>query len=338
MIDFRSDTVTRPTADMVSAMYNAPVGDDVFGEDPTINKLEQLGSEMFGMEAAIFVPSGTMSNQIAIKVHTQPGEDIICDYFSHIYQYEGGGIGMNAGCSASLIHSEKGLFTAKDVEKHIFPDDIHKPITRLVSLENTVNKGGGTIWDLNEIEKIKNVCEAHQLKYHLDGARLFNALVASHTSATDFGKNFDTISICLSKGLGAPVGSILLGSKKEIHLARRYRKALGGGMRQAGMLAAAGIYALTHHIKRLEIDHENARKIGNVLANQSWVKTVIPPETNIVLFEAQKGISDSAVIEKLKSKNILAVSMGNNKVRFVTHLDNSSDDIETVTRVLKDLF
>ena len=334
IIDLRSDTVTKPTPQMKQVMANALVGDDVFGEDPSINELEKYAANLFGMEAALFVPSGTMSNQIGIKIHTQPGQDIICDYYSHIYQYEGGGIGMNAGCSTSLIHSKHGQFTANDVINHIYPDDIHKPISRLVSLENTCNKGGGTTWDLNDISEIKQVCTNNGLAFHLDGARLFNALVANNQNPKQFGELFDTISICLSKGLGAPVGSILLGNKKDIHLGRRYRKVLGGGMRQAGYLAAAGLYALTHHIDRLAEDNKKAKEIEEVLNQANWVKSVIPVETNIVIFEAIDSYKDTQVIKYLKSKNILISTMGENKVRIVTHLDYTDDMHSKLLEVL----
>lgn len=337
-IDLRSDTVTKPSLEMKLAMNDAPVGDDVFGEDPTINALEQKMATLFGMEAALFVPSGTMSNQIAIKLHTKPGEDVICDYYSHIYQYEGGGIGMNSGCSTSLIHSETGQFTAQDVIDHIYPDDIHKPISRLVSLENTCNKGGGTTWDIAEIRKIKNVCVDHKLAFHLDGARLFNALVANGENPKQYGELFDTISICLSKGLGAPVGSVLLGSKQHIHLAKRYRKAFGGGMRQAGSLAAAAIYALDHNVDRLAVDHQRAKEIELVLSKLAWVKSIVLVHTNIVIFEPVNGVSDTAVIDKLAENGILASSMGNNKVRFVTHFDLSEQMIHTLINTLKGLF
>ena len=338
IIDLRSDTVTKPSNEMKTAMNAAQVGDDVFGEDPTINALEEKAAKMFGMEAAIFVPSGTMSNQIAIKIHTKPGEDIICDYFSHIYQYEGGGIGMNAGCSVNLIHSEYGQFSAKDVEDHIHPDDIHKPISRLVSLENTCNKGGGTTWKLDDIREIKRICDKNNLLFHLDGARLFNALVANKQSPKQYGELFDTISICLSKGLGAPVGSILLGGKNHIHMARRYRKALGGGMRQAGSLAAACIYALDNNIDRLSIDHARAKSIESILNGLSWVENIIPVETNIVIFEPINSIKDSDVISKLADNGILVSSMGGNKVRFVTHLDLTDIMITRLNQTLKSLF
>jgi len=337
-IDLRSDTVTKPTSKMLDIMHKAPLGDDVFGEDPSINHFENKMAQLFGMESALFVPSGTMSNQIAIKVHTKPGEDIICDYFSHIYQYEGGGIGMNAGCSVSLIHSSYGQFVSDDVKSRIYPDDIHKPVSKLVSIENTCNKGGGTTWSLGELKNIKSICQENGLKYHLDGARLFNAIVANNQSPKEFGQLFDTISICMSKGLGAPVGSVLLGNHRDIHLAKRYRKALGGGMRQAGSLAAAAEYALDHHVDRLSIDHQHARTIEETLSNLPWVKSIIPVETNIVIFEPQSPYTDAQIIDKLREKEILASSMGNNKVRFVTHLDIDAKMVDRLVNELKSLF
>jgi threonine aldolase len=336
-LDFRSDTVTQPSPEMREAMISSKVGDDVFGEDPTINILEEKVASLFGMESALFVPSGTMSNQIAIKAHTQPGNDIICDYFSHIYQYEGGGIGMNSGCSASLIHSPFGQFSAVDVESHIYSDDIHKPISRLVSVENTCNKGGGTTWKLSDLREIRKVCNTHDLGFHMDGARLFNAMVANSENPKHYGELFDTISICFSKGLGAPVGSVLVGKKELIHKSKRFRKAFGGGMRQAGFLAAAAIYALDHNVDRLAIDHKNAKRIEACLTNEKWVKSIIPVETNIVIFEPN-GVSDKEVISKLASKNILASGMGNNKVRFVTHLDITESKMNQLLTTLSGLF
>ncbi|MFT6324342.1 MAG: threonine aldolase, partial [Halieaceae bacterium] len=319
IIDLRSDTVTKPTEGMKEAMFSAKLGDDVFGEDPTVNELEEKIAHMFGMEAGLFVPSGTMSNQIAIKVHTQPGEDIICDSYSHIYQYEGGGIGINAGCSTSLIPSSSGQFTAQEAAYFIYPDDIHKPISRMISVENTCNKGGGTTWDLDPLIEIKNICDSNGLDFHLDGARLFNALVARNQSPIDYGSIFDTISICLSKGLGAPIGSVLLGSKKDIHMGLRYRKVFGGGMRQAGFLAAAGIYALDNHVDRLADDHKNAKAIEKTLLELSWVKSVIPAQTNIVIFEPQIGFEDSLITQKLEDQGVLISNMGKGKLRMVTH-------------------
>jgi threonine aldolase len=336
-IDLRSDTVTKPSEKMLDIMHKAPLGDDVFGEDPSINHFENKMAELFGMDTALFVPSGTMSNQIAIKVHTNPGEDIICDYYSHIYQYEGGGIGMNAGCSVSLIHTPLGQFSVEDVKRNIYPDDIHKPISKLVSIENTCNKGGGTTWNLDDLASIKKLCMENNLKYHLDGARLFNAIIANQHSPKDFGTLFDTISICMSKGLGAPVGSILLGSYQDIHMAKRYRKALGGGMRQAGSLAAAAEYALDHHVERLSIDHQNAHMIESTLQKLNWVKSITPVETNIIIFEPHAPFTDQLILDKLKENGILASSMGGNKVRFVTHLDIDQTMMKQLIRVLQNL-
>ena len=338
IIDLRSDTVTQPTPQMKEAMFAAKIGDDVFGEDPTVNALEQKAAGLFDMEAALFVPSGTMSNQIAIKVHTQPGQDIICDYYSHIYQYEGGGIGMNAGCSTSLIQSKYGQFSVNDVKNYIYPDDIHKPISRLVSIENTCNKGGGTTWNTNDLAEIKKICDENKLSFHLDGARLFNALITRKQDTKEFGNLFDTISICLSKGLGAPIGSILLGSNKDIHLGKRYRKALGGGMRQAGYLAAAGIYALDHHVDRLAEDHSKANAIQDVLIHSNWVKSVTPVETNIVIFEGKEGYTDKKIIQDLNEQGVLISSMGNNKVRMVTHLDITDSKTNRLLEVLTRLY
>ena len=267
MIDLRSDTVTRPTPEMLQAMFSASVGDDVLKDDPTVNALEEKIATLFGMEAAIFCPSGTMSNQIAIKVHTRPGDEVICHKLSHVYYYEGGGIAFNSGSSVCLLEGDHGRITAEDVEAHINPDDIHRPQTRLISVENTMNKGGGAIYDFNELKKIGDVCKRHGLGYHLDGARLFNALVETKESPKQYGELFDSISICLSKGLGAPVGSLLLGSKAFIKQASRMRKVMGGGMRQSGFLAAAGIYALDNNIERLKEDHLRARLIGEELKN-----------------------------------------------------------------------
>ncbi|TAH01906.1 MAG: aminotransferase class I/II-fold pyridoxal phosphate-dependent enzyme, partial [Sphingobacteriales bacterium] len=256
--DYRSDTVTRPTPAMLAAMMNAPLGDDVFGEDPTINQLEQLAAGTFGYEAAIFCPSGTMTNQIAIKCHTQPGDEVICDKNSHVYIYEGGGIAFNSGASVRLLEGDRGRITAEQVAESVNPDDVHRPISRLVSLENTCNRGGGSCYNLTEIEKIRKVCNQHGLILHLDGARLFNAMVARKEDPQAYGKLFHSISICLSKGLGAPVGSLLLGNQAFIKKARRVRKVFGGGMRQAGVLAAAGIYAMENHVERLTQDHLHA--------------------------------------------------------------------------------
>ncbi|MGY6743255.1 MAG: threonine aldolase family protein [Cecembia sp.] len=320
IIDLRSDTVTKPTNGMLEAMWSAQVGDDVFGEDPTVNALEQKLAEMFGMEAGIFCPSGTMTNQIAIKLHTGPHQEVICHKYSHIYLYEAGGIMANARASVKLLDGAYGKITAESIAEHISPDDVHACETTLVSLENTMNKGGGSIYTLDEVKPIKTLCEKHGIKLHLDGARLFNALVASGESAKDWGAQFDTISICLSKGLGCPIGSVLLGTKADIKRARKIRKSFGGGMRQAGYLAAAAIYALDHHVDRLAEDHDRAKAMGQMLEKHPLVSEVFPVETNIVIARLQ-DISPEDFLSKLADKGIKAVKFGKDQVRFVTHLD-----------------
>jgi threonine aldolase len=323
LIDYRSDTVTKPSAGMLKAMMNAPVGDDVFGEDTSINELENKMAELFGMEAGIFCPSGTMTNQIAIKCHTQPGDEVICDESSHVYQYEGGGIAFNSGASVKLIQGNLGRITAEQVEAAIQPDDNHRPHTSLVSLENTSNRGGGSCYDFEEIKKIKSVCAEHQLAFHLDGARIFNALVAKKETPIQYGLVFDSISICLSKGLGCPVGSVLLGKKDLVKKARRIRKVFGGGMRQAGFLAAAGIYALDNNVTRLEEDHQHARELANAVSNGKFVKMVLPVETNIIIFELNEGLPAPELVNKLKQHSILAYAISPNRIRMVVHHDIS---------------
>ncbi|MCR6721550.1 MAG: beta-eliminating lyase-related protein [Chitinophagaceae bacterium] len=337
MIDYRSDTVTRPTPGMLAAMHAAPLGDDVFGEDPSINALEQKTAELFGMDVGLFCPSGTMTNQIAIKVHTRPGDEVICDESSHIYQYEGGGIAFNSGASVRLLYGDRGRLKAEDVKAAINPDDIHRPISSLVSLENTCNRGGGACYDFSEILRIKEVCKERGLAFHLDGARVWNAMVAKSESPAQYGQAFDSISVCLSKSLGCPVGSVLLGTKNFIAKARRVRKVFGGGMRQAGMLAAAGIYALDNHITRLEEDHDHARLLATALADKSFVKFVLPVETNIIIFELKDGLSAPDLVNKFKEKNILAYAIAPNRVRLVVHLDISREMIDFTIRSLNEL-
>jgi threonine aldolase len=324
---------------MLNAMMQAKVGDDVFKEDPTVNALEKKVAEMFGMEAALFFPSGTMANQTAIKLHTQPGEQLICDKYAHIFNYEGGGVSFNSGVSCKLIDGHRGMMTAGQVEAAINPPDFyHSPLTTLVCIENTANKGGGSCWDLTEIKKIRAVCEKHQLAYHLDGARLWNAMVAKGEDPKDYGALFDTISVCLSKGLGCPVGSLLVSSEKTIQKALRIRKVLGGGMRQAGYLAAAGIYALDHHVERLEEDHKKAREIGIALKQLPFVKKVEPIDTNIIIFEIdQNSMSDAVFVEKLKAKNVHLIGMGQGKLRMVTHLDYTEDMHNALLQLLPKL-
>ncbi|WP_417352609.1 threonine aldolase family protein [Flavobacterium alkalisoli] len=321
-INLVSDTVTKPSHDMLQHMFRARVGDDVYKQDPTVNELEQSVADLFGMEAALFFPSGTMANQTAIKLHTNPGEQVICDKYAHIYNYEGGGASFNSGVSCRLIDGDRGMITAGQVAEAINPPDFyHSPLTSLVSLENTTNKGGGACYDIETLTQIKEVCVAHNLKYHLDGARLWNALVARRQHPKQFGDLFDTISVCLSKGLGAPVGSILLGSKEDMNRALRVRKIFGGGMRQAGYLAAAGLYALQHNVGRLEEDHKKAKDIGNLLQQLSWVEKVEPVETNILIFSIKPQYSEATLMEKLKQKSIFISSLGKGKLRIVTHLD-----------------
>ena len=337
MIDLRSDTVTRPSPAMLEAMMQAKVGDDVFAEDETVNALQQYAADMFGMEAALFCPSGTMTNQIAIKIHTQAGEEIICHELSHVYLYEGGGIAFNSGCSARLISGNNGRFTAKDIEENINNEDIHFPRTSLVCVENTVNKGGGACWDLDELKKIKQVCTDRNLALHLDGARLFNALVAKNQDPSLYGTIFNTISICLSKGLGAPVGSLLLGSKEHIYKAKRIRKVFGGGMRQAVFLAAAGLYALQNNIDRLEIDNNRAAIIAEALSKKSFIESTLPVETNIVIFKIKNEFLVENFLSNLQQHHIKAVSMGKNKVRFVMHLDITQSDFEILLHVIESM-
>lgn len=322
---------------MLEAMKMAPVGDDVFGEDPTVNKLEAMSAGLFGMEAAVFCPSGTMTNQIGIKCHTQPGDEVICDKMSHIYQYEGGGIAFNSGASVRLIEGDRGRITADQVLASINPDDVHKPVTTLVSLENTANRGGGSCYEIADIESIKEVCLQNNLKLHLDGARLFNALVAKRQQPAVYGELFDSISICLSKGLGAPVGSVLIGTKEMIRKARRIRKVFGGGMRQAGSIAAAGIYALENNVHRLAEDHEHARKIAVALEAKEFTGAILPVETNIVIFEVKGAYTAAQVAAKLKEQGIFVIAISPTHIRIVVHLDISAADVDTTISAIQAL-
>ena len=328
MIDLRSDTVTKPTSAMLQHMMQAEVGDDVFNEDPSILTLEEKCAKIFGMEAGLYCPSGTMTNQIAIKILTDPPGEVICDKLSHIYQYEGGGIAFNSGLSVHLLEGDRGRLNVDLVSKALNPDDVHKAESQLVSVENTCNKGGGSIYDLKDLREIGEFCRANELHYHLDGARIFNALVEADYSARDVGALFDTISVCLSKGLACPVGSVLLGNSEMIKKARRIRKVLGGGMRQAGYLAAAGIYALDHHVERLREDHERARQIVSHLEELPFVDSVMPADTNIVVFKLKDDLDTDAFLDKLKVKGVLAVPFGPQLIRFVCHLDFDDNDLE----------
>jgi threonine aldolase len=320
-IELRSDTFTLPTPGMREAMFQAPLGDDVFGEDPTVNALEEKVAKMFGKEAALFCVSGTQSNQIAISVHVSKGQEVICDELSHIYLYECGGIMANAGASVKLLKGDLGRLTVSQIAASISPDDIHACESRLVSLENTVNKGGGSVYSSDDLQAISDFCRQTQIPLHLDGARIFNAMAVTGQTPLQFGDWFDTISICLSKGLGAPIGSVLIGSKDFIKKARRVRKRLGGGWRQAGLLAAAGIYALDHQVERLKEDHARAAAIAKICANLPWVDSILPVVTNIVIVRLKEGIQANEQVAALKVKGIRCAPFGPQYIRFVTHLN-----------------
>jgi threonine aldolase len=334
MIDLRSDTVTRPSAAMLDAMFKAHVGDDVFGEDPTVNNLETYAAGLFGMEAALYCPTGTMSNQIAIKAHTHPGDEVICDKTAHVYQYEGGGIAFNSGAQVRLLDGERGRFTAAMVESSINPDDVHKAHTSLVCLENTSNRGGGSCYEVSEIALIRETCDRNSLQLHLDGARLFNALVATGQSPKTYGELFHTISICLNKGLGCPIGSILLGNNQFIRKARRIRKVFGGGMRQAGFMAASGLFALQNNVERLAEDHAHAAAVAAALSASSFVKDLLPVTTNIVIFRVNEGIDAKSVVEKLHEKNIRCLTISADQIRMVFHLDVSAEDVQAIIKAI----
>jgi threonine aldolase len=337
MIEFRSDTFTQPSPAMLEAMFRAKTGDDVFGEDPTINELEAFMADTFGMEAGIFCPSGTMTNQIAIKCHTQPGGEVICDKLSHVYIYEGGGIAFNSGCQVKAVEGDRGRINDVQVLSAINPIDIHEAATQLVSLENTANRGGGSCYDFLEIQKIKEVCLQHDLKLHLDGARLFNAIVEKSEGPKDYGSVFDSISICLSKGLGAPVGSVLLGKKDFIQKARRMRKVFGGGMRQAGYLAAAGIYALENNVERLALDHLHAKQIAAALLDKDFTGKMMPVETNIIIFEVQGHYTAATLTDAFRKYDIHVSAISATQIRIVLHLDVSEEMVKKTLDVIKHL-
>lgn len=336
-INLISDTVTKPTPGMLEAMFTAEVGDDVFKEDPSVNALEEKVAKMFHKEVALFFPSGTMANQAAIKLHTQPADQLICDKYAHVYNYEGGGISFNSGVSCKLVDGNRGMMTALQVAEAINPPDFyHSPLTTLVSIENTTNKGGGACWDFDELKKIQAVCKTHHLGYHLDGARLWNAMVAKNETPQQYGELFDTISVCFSKGLGCPVGSVLVGNKDIMQKAIRIRKLLGGGMRQAGYLAAAATYALDHHVDRLAEDHKRAKEIGELLTQLPFIQKVEPIETNIIIFEIDESLlSAERFLEKLKANNVHIIGMGQGKLRIVTHLDYTEVMHEAFLSILK---
>ncbi len=336
-IDLRSDTVTKPSKAMMEAMMNAEVGDDVFNEDTTVIALENKSAALFGKEAGLFCPSGTMTNQIAIKVHTQPGDEVLCDVNSHIYNYEGGGISFNSGAQAKLIQGNRGRITAEEIEMNINGDFDWLTRTSLVSLENTVNRAGGSYYTLEQVKPIKKLCDAKKLKLHLDGARIFNALAETKESTKATGELFDSISICLSKGLGTPAGSVLLGTKEFIKRARRVRKVFGGGMRQAGYLAAAGIYALDNNIERLKEDHQRAKQLEAILKTLPYVESILPVDTNIVIFDINPKISSIEMEKKLLEKNIKSVGFGKNTMRLVTHLDYTDEMLSQTEKALRSI-
>lgn len=335
-IDLRSDTVTKPSQEMLQAIMNAKVGDDVYKEDPTVNALEDRLAEMFGKDEALFFPTGSMANQAAIKLHTQPAEQLLCDKWAHVYNYEGGGVSFNSGVSCKLVDGHRGMITARQVEENINPPDFyHSPLTTLVCLENTTNKGGGACYDFEEFKKIKEVCDKHNLGLHLDGARLFNALVANSEDPLEYGRIFDTISVCLSKGLGTPLGTVLIGDKEIMKNAIRVRKVLGGGMRQIGFMAAAGLFALENNVDRLAEDHKKASEIGDVLRKQDYVGEVEPVETNIVIFYLKDPSAEVNFMKKLQQENIRISNMGQGKLRIVTHLDYTDDMHDHFVSVLE---
>jgi threonine aldolase len=336
-IELRSDTFTKPGPAMLQAMMAAETGDDVFGEDPTINRLEAYAASLFGMEAGLYCPSGTMTNQIAIRCHTRPGDEVICESLAHVYIYEGGGMASNSQVQARPLLAERGLLDARQVEAAINPDDIHKAPTRLVCLENTSNRGGGSCYTQDAMDAIANVCRSNHLALHLDGARIFNAIVAKGEDPRYYGKTFDSVSVCLSKGLGAPVGSVLLGKRDWIQQARRVRKVFGGGMRQAGYLAAAGLYALEHQVLRLREDHLHASMLADTLRELPWVANVHAHETNIVLFDLAAGLHSSQVVAQLAAEGLRAGATGPTQIRFVTHLDVSPDQIKTACKLLREV-
>ncbi|AEA44810.1 low-specificity L-threonine aldolase [Fluviicola taffensis] len=336
-VDFRSDTVTKPSKEMLEAMFQASVGDDVYGEDPTVNELQDYVAQLFGMEAALFCASGTQTNQIAINIHVKPGGEVICHEESHVYKYEGGGIAKNSGASVRLLQGNRGRLKASEIEKWIMPDDIHFPVTQLISLEDTANRGGGAVYDFKEIQAIAQLAKSKNIPLHLDGARIFNALAVNGIDIKQYASQFDSISICLSKGLGAPVGSLLLGTKDFIHQARRVRKVMGGGMRQAGFLAAAGLYALKNNVIRLSEDHSKAKQLEDTCLKCSWIESTLGVETNILVVILKEESKRDFYIQKLAEVGVKVSAFGPGMIRFVTHLDLSQEQLDFTIEQLKKL-
>ncbi|MFH1514760.1 MAG: GntG family PLP-dependent aldolase [bacterium] len=335
MIDLRSDTITRPTQQMRHAMANAEVGDDVFGDDPTVNLLEETVAEILGKEAALFVPSGTMANQIAVRCHTQPGDEVLLHEDAHHYFYETGGAFVLSGVVPRMLRGDRGMFTTEEVERAIRPDDVHFPSTTLLCVENTTNRGGGAIWPIDDINEIKKTADKHNLKLHMDGARLWNASVASGIPEKEYAKFFDTVNVCFSKGLGAPIGSAVTGSIEIIKKARKYRKLLGGGMRQAGIIAAGALFALDHHRERLADDHRCAKQLAEGIAGLPGIEIDLEKvETNIVIFFS-KNIPAKELVQKLFSEGIWVLALGDEMVRAVTNMSVYDGDIERTIKVMK---
>lgn len=334
IIDLRSDTVTKPTPEMLQVMMNAKVGDDVFGEDPSINELERMTAELFGKEAGIYCPTGTMTNQIAIKNHTQPMDEVIVEKSNHVYYYESGGIAFHSLSSVRLINGDRGRIKPSDIEENINPDNIHHPKTKLVVIENTANRGGGSYYLLNEMKSLSDTAHKNNLKIHLDGARIFNCLVEINVAPNEIGPLFDSVSVCLSKGLGCPVGSVLLGNKDFISSARKYRKVFGGGMRQAGFLASAGIYALKNNIQRLKEDHKRAKSISEILLKTGWIESLMPVDTNILIFKLKPAYKAEILVEKLKDNSVFCFAIGGNSIRMVTHLDFSDEMLNKFSDII----
>ncbi|WP_203295620.1 threonine aldolase family protein [Luteirhabdus pelagi] len=336
IIDLRSDTVTKPTPEMLTAMMEAEVGDDVYKEDPTVNKLEHYAAELFDMDEALYFPTGSMANQAAIKLHTQPAEQLICDKWAHVYNYEGGGVSFNSGVSCKLVDGNRGMITAEQVQENINPPDFyHSPLTTLVCLENTTNKGGGACYDFEEIKRIRKVCDENGLGLHLDGARLMNAIAAKKEDPNAYGKIFDTLTVCLSKGLGAPMGTVLIGKKELMQNAMRVRKVLGGGMRQVGFMAAAGLFGLKNHVNRMGEDHHRATELAKKLEEQSYVLKVEPTETNIVIFYLQQSHRENEFLQFFEERGVRMSAMGQGKLRMVTHYDYTGDMHARVLELLE---
>lgn len=334
-VDLRSDTVTLPTQAMRQAMYQAEVGDDVYGEDPTVQKLENLGAQLMGKEAGLLVVSGTMGNQVSILAHTNRGDELICEAESHIFYYEVAGMAVMAGVQARQVTGCRGILSAEAIRQVIRPRDIHQPSSRLICLENSHNRAGGTCYTQSQLRDIQGVAAQNGIRVHMDGARIFNAAAAQKTSVGEIARYVDTVQFCLSKGLGAPIGSLVVGSRDFIDKARRYRKMLGGGMRQAGIIAAAGIVALTTMTDRLAEDHAHARTLAEALANQGYAIDLAAVETNIVIFERQGDVP--AFIAQLGQHGIKANQFGEHKVRMVTHYGVSRDDIDYTVSILAKL-